>query len=76
MTTGRSLRERLFEPTTLDDQAPIPKIATYAALFLWSLIVLVPLYWVFVTSLKGQGEVQNGPFATAPWLLNEVISTQ
>ena len=35
---------------------------TYALLFLWSLVVLVPLYWVFITSFKGAGEVDNGPF--------------
>jgi len=62
MTERPSLRQRLFEPMTLEDQAPVPKIATYAALFLWSLIVLIPLYWVLVTSFKGQGEVQNGPY--------------
>jgi len=24
--------------------------------------VLIPLYWVFITAFKGQGEVDNGPF--------------
>ena len=35
---------------------------TYALLFLWALVVLVPLYWVLITSFKGPGEVDNGPF--------------
>jgi multiple sugar transport system permease protein len=59
---GRSLARRLFEPATLDQQAPAAKVITYGLLFLWSLIVLVPLYWVLITSFKGPGEVDNGPF--------------
>lgn len=59
---ARTLRQRLFEPATLDDQAPLPKIATYAALLLWSLVVLVPLYWVLITSFKLPGTVDNGPY--------------
>jgi multiple sugar transport system permease protein len=35
---------------------------TYALLALWTLVVLVPLYWVLITSFKGPGEVDNGPF--------------
>ena len=59
---NRSLARRLFEPATLDEQAPAARIMTYGLLFLWSLIVLVPLYWVLITSFKGPGEVDNGPF--------------
>ena len=46
MTENRSLMQRLFEPTSLEQQAPAAKVVTYALLFLWSLVVLVPLYWV------------------------------
>jgi multiple sugar transport system permease protein len=59
---NRSLGRRLFEPTALDRQAPAGKLATYALLLIWSLVVVVPLYWVLITSFKGQGEVANGPF--------------
>jgi multiple sugar transport system permease protein len=58
----RSLMRRLFEPASVDTQAPVAKVATYALLFLWTLVVLVPLYWVLITSFKGPGEVDNGPF--------------
>ena len=58
----RSLRQRLLEPVALDQQAPVPKIATYALLVLWALVVLIPLYWVLITSFKLKGEVDNGPF--------------
>lgn len=58
----RSLARRLFEPASIDSQAPVARIVTYALLFLWTLVVLVPLYWVLITSFKGPGEVDNGPF--------------
>jgi multiple sugar transport system permease protein len=58
----RSLMRRLFEPATVEAQAPAAKVVTYALLILWSLVVLVPLYWVLITSFKGPGEVDNGPF--------------
>lgn len=59
---SRSLARRLFEPASIDSQAPAAKVVTYALLILWSLVVLVPLYWVLITSFKGPGEVDNGPF--------------
>ncbi|UVC18104.1 carbohydrate ABC transporter permease [Mesorhizobium onobrychidis] len=58
----RSLARRLFEPASIDSQAPVARVVTYALLFLWALVVVVPLYWVFITSFKGPGEVDNGPF--------------
>ncbi|MDQ0391879.1 carbohydrate ABC transporter permease [Labrys monachus] len=62
MPDDRPLMRRLFEPRSLDTLAPVPKIATYGLLFAWSLIVLFPLYWVLVTSLKIQIEVDAGPY--------------
>ena len=56
------MRSRLFEPASVDSQAPAAKLVTYALLFVWTLVVLVPLYWVLITSFKGPGEVDNGPF--------------
>jgi len=58
----KSLTQRLFEPKAIDRQSPVAFVITYALLFLWALVVLVPLYWVLVTSFKGPGEVDNGPF--------------
>ncbi|HRY25128.1 MAG: carbohydrate ABC transporter permease [Geminicoccaceae bacterium] len=58
----RSLRQRLFEPESLERQAPVPKFMTYVLLVFWSLVVLVPLYWVLITSFKQSGDVDNGPF--------------
>jgi multiple sugar transport system permease protein len=58
----RPLMRRLFEPKSLDVMAPVPKYATYAVLFAWTLVVVFPLYWVVVTSLKVQIDVDAGPF--------------
>lgn len=58
----RSLMQRLFEPKSLNDMAPVPKIATYGILTVCTLVVLFPLYWVLVTSLKIEVEVDSGPY--------------
>ena len=63
MTTPRiSLYRRLFEPAAIDQQAMLPRIATYAVLIFWTLVVLFPLYWVLITSFKGELDVSSGPF--------------
>lgn len=62
MTDDRPLLRRLFEPRTLDSMALVPKIATYTLLLVWTLIVLFPLYWVFVTSFKIEVQVDSGPY--------------
>jgi multiple sugar transport system permease protein len=59
---GRSLAQRLFEPRSIDEPALVPKIASYVVLLLWTLVVLFPLYWVVVTSLKGELDVDSGPY--------------
>ena len=62
MSPRRRLLARLFEPASIDEQAPAAKALTYTLLALWSLVVVIPLYWVLITSFKGAGEVTNGPF--------------
>jgi multiple sugar transport system permease protein len=59
---ARSLRQRLLEPRSLDEMAPVQKVATYALLLFWSLVVLFPLYWVLITSLKIEIQVASGPY--------------
>ncbi len=58
----KTLAQRLFEPKSVEAQALVPKIATYAVLAFWSLVVLFPLYWVLVTSFKSESDVFSGPF--------------
>ncbi len=43
-------------------RALLVNILTYAVLVFWSLVCLFPLYWVAVTSLKGEPEIMRGPF--------------
>jgi multiple sugar transport system permease protein len=38
------------------------KLLSYAILLLWSVVVLFPLYWLAVTSLKLPIQVDSGPF--------------
>jgi multiple sugar transport system permease protein len=59
---SRSLRQRLFEPKDLNSQAPLARIATYGILVLWTLVVLLPLYWVLITSFKIRIVVDSGPY--------------
>ena len=62
MSANRSLMQRLFEPKSIETQALVPKIATYALLIFWTLVVLFPLYWVLVTSFKAEIQVNSGPY--------------
>lgn len=59
---GRSFSQRLFEPRSIDEPALVPKIATYVALILWTVVVLFPLFWVVVTSFKVELAVDSGPY--------------
>ncbi len=58
----RPLLRRLFEPRSIEVMAPVPKFLIYTVLVVWSLVVIFPLYWVAVTSLKIEVQVDSGPF--------------
>ena len=51
----------LFETKKLGEMAPATRLVVYGLLGLWTLIVLFPLYWVVVTSVKLPIQVSNGP---------------
>jgi multiple sugar transport system permease protein len=51
----------LFEARDLNSQSPAAKVLTYGALLSWAFIVLFPLYWVVITSLKLPIQVDDGP---------------
>jgi len=59
---SRGFIRRLFEAESLEEMAIAPKVGVYAALAIWTLIVLFPLYWVLVTSFKIEVQVDSGPF--------------
>jgi multiple sugar transport system permease protein len=44
------------------DISPVAKVVAYVLLVGWSLVVLFPLYWLAVTSLKLPIDVDRGPF--------------
>ena len=44
------------------DLSPWAKVVAYASLLLWSFVVLFPIYWLAVTSLKLPVQVDKGPF--------------
>jgi multiple sugar transport system permease protein len=59
---SRGLMRRLFEAKSLEEMSAPTKVAVYTILGLWTLVVLFPLYWVFVTSFKAEVQVYSGPF--------------
>jgi multiple sugar transport system permease protein len=58
--TGRGLRNPLRR-RTVTDLPPLGKLAAYLVLGSWALVVLFPLYWLAVTSLKTPLQVNAGP---------------
>jgi multiple sugar transport system permease protein len=52
----------LFEPKRLGESAMATKVVVYGLLALWTFVVVFPLYWVAVTSLKEPIAVNDGPF--------------
>jgi multiple sugar transport system permease protein len=51
-----------FRRRSLFGPSPIGMALSYLALGVWSLVVLFPLYWLAVTSLKLPIDVNTGPF--------------
>lgn len=45
----------------LGDMGPITSVIVYTILIGWTLVVLFPLYWVLITSVKLPGQVGDGP---------------
>jgi multiple sugar transport system permease protein len=57
----RGLWRYLFEPRDMRSMTAATKFLTYAALLAWTFIVLFPLYWLAITSLKLPIQVDDGP---------------
>src|SRR6185369_6077017 len=54
--------ERAVSRRKLGAMTPGTAIIVYALLILWTLIVLLPMYWVAITSLKEPVDVSTGPY--------------
>jgi multiple sugar transport system permease protein len=52
----------LFVRKTLFKPSPAGQLSSYLILFIWTAVVLFPLYWLVVTSLKTPIQVHGGPF--------------
>lgn len=44
------------------DLSPLAKVVAYCLLLLWTVVVLFPLYWLVITSLKLPIQINGGPF--------------
>lgn len=53
---------RWFEARDVKSMSPAAKLLTYLALGTWTVVVLFPLYWVAITSLKQPIQVSDGPY--------------
>jgi len=57
----------LFEPRKIGEMALATKLLLYLMLFVWSLFVIFPIYWLIITSFKTAAAVNEGPFFL-PWV--------
>jgi multiple sugar transport system permease protein len=57
MMTMRWLRSKSY-----NTPSPLGRVVTYLALGFWAFLILFPLYWLIVTSLKIPSQVAEGPF--------------
>jgi multiple sugar transport system permease protein len=53
---------RLFQRRSIHSPSPGSMLLSYLALSIWTFVVLFPLYWLVVTSLKLPIQVAEGPF--------------
>jgi multiple sugar transport system permease protein len=61
MKEKRTFFQKLFQATSIDTLAPVPKAMTYVILGFWTFVCLFPLYWLIVTSFKLPIHVHDGP---------------
>src|SRR5216684_5587844 len=59
MAAKRGRRSRSF---SIHRPSPIGMVASYLLLGAWAMVVLFPLYWLAITSLKTPIQVNSGPF--------------
>src|SRR6266436_9633681 len=59
MAATRARRHRSY---AINRPSPAVTIVSYALLVAWAVVVLFPLYWLAVTSLKTPLDVNGGPF--------------
>jgi multiple sugar transport system permease protein len=56
------MMRNFLRPRGIYTPSSLGMIVSYLILFLWTIVVLLPLYWMFVTSFKLPIQVSGGPF--------------
>jgi len=56
------MMQRWFQSKSYNSPSPVGKVLSYLVLGLWTFLILFPLYWLIVTSLKIPSQVAEGPF--------------
>ena len=64
---NQSLYMRLFEPQVIGKMPIGTQVLVYSVLIFWTIFVLFPIYWVFITSFKEIADVNGGP-VFIPWV--------
>ena len=54
--------KRLFQNRAYNTPSPVGKVLSYVVLVFWAFLILFPLYWLVITSLKISSQVAEGPF--------------
>jgi len=54
--------KRWFQSKSLNTPSPVGAVLSYLILGVWAFLILFPLYWLVVTSLKISSQVAEGPF--------------
>src|SRR6185503_1974888 len=51
-----------LQSKTYNTPSPVGKVFSYLVLGFWAFLILFPLYWLIITSLKVASQVAEGPF--------------
>jgi len=57
-----SVKARLFYRKNINEPSLLAKILSYTILVFWTFVVLFPLYWLAITSVKLPVDVNTGPY--------------
>jgi len=57
-----TVKTRLFQRKNINEPSRLAKVLSYAVLGFWTFVVLFPLYWLAITSVKLPVHVNTGPF--------------
>ena len=55
-------RHRTITNYPHSNRSPLANVLIYGVLVFWSFVCLFPLYWIVVTSFKGEAEITYGPY--------------